>query len=264
MARSNLRAINFFARPRRRWLRVQRAHLLILLLIRIGIHSCRHAVPSRSSAADRHRRLPWRWRSTPRPRRPRFKVILDTLRVRAAITLQLRFDPIHRLTVPVRPLPPVPKLSQPLNRRLIPLQNQPPHQPRDRLRSRSLVSLVLSRRLIRGVSRRRAHLRRCRGVSRRRVGCRPLRPPRSTHHNPKHSYRRNRQFPSHFHSPPIPLVHTVSTAIPDLPSRIFQAANSKAPLIVPLFTQARPSSCTGAARWASIADESRLSGGSSD
>src|SRR5262245_15680587 len=55
-------------------------------------------------------------------------LILEALRICAAVTLQLRFNPIDRGSIAVRALPAVTKLSQSLDSGFVSFQIQPVHK----------------------------------------------------------------------------------------------------------------------------------------
>jgi hypothetical protein len=56
----------------------------------------------------------------------------DALGVRAAVALELGLDPVHRIPVALRPLPSIPELGEPLDRRLVLFQIEPTDEGRDR------------------------------------------------------------------------------------------------------------------------------------
>jgi hypothetical protein len=58
---------------------------------------------------------------------------MDALCICATVTLELRFDPVDGLAVPIGSLTPVAELGQAPDRRLIPLQIEAAHERLDRL-----------------------------------------------------------------------------------------------------------------------------------
>jgi hypothetical protein len=63
----------------------------------------------------------------------RLILVFDPLDVRAAVALQLRFDPIDRRTIAIRSLPPIAELREPFNRGLVFFQLEPADESFDRI-----------------------------------------------------------------------------------------------------------------------------------
>src|SRR3990172_827151 len=68
-------------------------------------------------------------RSPPAPAPTHRRVLVpDALGVRAAVALELRLDPVHGRAIAVRPLPAVAPLRHSLDRGLVALEFEPPHE----------------------------------------------------------------------------------------------------------------------------------------
>ncbi len=122
--RADLRAVHLFAWTRGRGLHVQLAQFEIGLFFRVVIDAGRSPVPAldRTAAAPAAARaglLPPAAPAAGVGARPRLVLVRQTLRVRAAITFQLRLDPVDRGAVPVGALSSIPELRQALDRPLV-------------------------------------------------------------------------------------------------------------------------------------------------
>src|SRR5262249_40353165 len=78
-------------------------------------------------------------------------LIDDALGVRAAVALELRFDPIDRVTIALRALAAIAELRQPLDRVLVVVEREARHHDGDRIIGRA--ALAVARSLLGGESR---------------------------------------------------------------------------------------------------------------
>ena len=119
MSRTYLRAVDFLPLARDSLFCIERAKFWIGLCERIGVHANRGKISAQPGTAGRCSGKPSsRWCGRP-TRRVDLKVVCDSLSIRAAVALELRFDPIDRCAISRRTLAAITELREAFYRCLV-------------------------------------------------------------------------------------------------------------------------------------------------